>query len=126
MFGNRHREIKNPKGGNKHEWTIFVKFQDKKINPAELIEKVRFGLHPTFGAEYMDIKAPDHKDSYEWSCVGWGTFGIPITIHFRRAVGLNPRTLELDHNLSFDGPGKWKTISMNIKKSQAKKLGILI
>ena len=126
VFGNRHREIANPKGSNKHEWSIFVKFQDKKINPGELIEKVRFGLHPTFGAPHMDVKAPDHKGNYEMTFVGWGTFTIPITIDFKRATGLNPRKLELEHYLSFDGVGKWKTIAITINKVQARKLGIQI
>ena len=65
----------------------------------------------------MDLKAPDHKGNYEMTFVGWGAFNIPITIHFKRVTGLNPRTMELQHSLSFDGPGKWKTIAMTIKKS---------
>ena len=57
---------------------------------------------------------------------GWGTFSIPVTIHFRRATGLNPRTMELEHMLCFDGNGKWKTIAITLPKSHAKKLGIKV
>jgi len=130
-FGNRHKLIPNGKelkGGevNKHEWTMFVKFVDKKINPNNLIEKVRFGLHPTFGMDYQDIKAnPDQK--FEMKFLGWGTFTIPVTIFFKRECQLpaENRQLKVDHYLSFDGNGKWKTITIQIKKDAAKKLGLM-
>lgn len=127
VVGNRHESVKakQNRAYNSHRWTMFVKFADKKISANHFIEKVRFGLHPSFGADYMDIKAnPDGK--FEFGCTGWGTFNVPVTIHFRRECGMPPeqRKMELDHNLSFEGAGKWRTIPILIKKTAAKKMGI--
>lgn len=68
---------------------MFVKFANKDINANRLIEKVRFGLHETFGMDYMDVKA-NHDGKFEMSFTGWGTFDIPITIHFKRDLCLQP------------------------------------
>ena len=91
-FGNKHEIC--PAAGhseNTHKWTMLVKLNTKKDNkplPAnKFFEKVRFGLHETFGATYMDVKA-DHAGKYEMSFKGWGTFDIPITIYWRREVGM--------------------------------------
>ena len=90
-----------------------------------MIEKVRFGLHETFGVEYMDIKA-NPSGKFEMAFTGWGTFDIPITIHFKRELCLEPenRRMELDHELSFEGNGKWRSVNMPLKKTVAIKLGI--
>ena len=68
---------------------MFVKFVNKDIKANRMIEKVRFGLHETFGMDYMDIKATA-DDKFEMQFTGWGTFTIPITIHFRRELCLEP------------------------------------
>jgi len=68
---------------NKHQWTMFVTFVDKSIAASNLIEKVRYSLHPTFGADYLDKKA-DQTGRFEMTFTGWGTFTIPITIFFKR------------------------------------------
>ena len=126
VYGNRHETVPaNGYKGNTHKWTMFVKFTNKHIDANRLIEKVRFGLHPTFGMDYMDIKAnPSNK--FEMQFTGWGTFTIPVTVHFRRELCLTPeqRQLQLDHYLCFDGNGKWQTINIPLKKTVAIKLGI--
>ena len=90
IYGNKH-EIVPAKANsqNTHRWTMFVKFSNKNIAETRLIEKVRYGLHPTFGMDYMDVKAGASKN-YEMAFTGWGTFWIPITIHFRRDLCLPP------------------------------------
>ena len=57
---------------------------------------------------------------------GSDTFMILITIHFRRDLCLEPdkRRAELEHYLCFDGNGKWRTVSIPLKKTVAIKLGI--
>ena len=67
-----------------------------------MIEKVRFGLHETFGMEYMDVKA-NPSGKFEMAFTGWGTFEIPVTIHFKRELCLEQanRKIELNHELSF-------------------------
>ena len=104
---------------------MFVKIGNKNVNANSLIEKVRFGLHPTFGMDYMDVKAgPTQK--FEMGFIGWGTFEIPTTIHFKRELCLEPenRRLELSHMLSFEGNGKWRSVILSVKKTVAIKLGI--
>lgn len=54
-FGNTHSLIPNPKKlksgfENKHEWTAYVKSVDKKYGTRSFINKVKFGLHESFGA----------------------------------------------------------------------------
>ena len=68
---------------------MFVKFANKNINENKMIEKVRYGLHPTFGVDYMDVRA-GQKPNFEMTFNGWGTFDIPITIFFRRDLCLSP------------------------------------
>lgn len=129
-FGNRHRKVPNPKkiGPNKliansHEWTAFVRLDRTKVATSDLIEKVRFELHPSFGADYKDAKA---CDNFEFTCRGFGTFNMPITIFFKRETGIpHPRKVTVDHMLSFDGTGSWKTISVPILKTYAKQIGLI-
>ena len=74
---------------NNHRWTAFVKFDDPQVNQfaTKLIEKVRFGLHESFGMDHIDVKSnPDGK--FEFACNGFGTFDIPMTIYFRRETGM--------------------------------------
>ena len=52
---------------------MFVKFEDSNFDANMLIEKVRFGLHPTFGMEYRDIHTSPNR-SFEMKYIGWGTF----------------------------------------------------
>ena len=91
-YGNKH-EICPASGSheNTHKWTMFVKLTTKKDNktlPAnKFFEKVRFGLHETFGATYMDVRG-DSQGKFEMSFKGWGTFEIPTTIYWKRQVGL--------------------------------------
>jgi len=90
VFGNRHEAVPAAGfSGNTHKWTMFVKFADKKITANRLIEKVRFGLHETFGVDYKDVKHVTNN-AYEMTFTGWGTFEIPLTIHFRRDFCLEP------------------------------------
>ena len=130
VYGNRHETV--PSRGNvpenTHKWTMFVKIAgDNSIDPNRLIEKVRFGLHETFGMEYMDVKAGPNK-KFEMTFTGWGTFDIPITIHFKRELCLEPenRKMDLNHYLCFNGNGKWRSVNLPIKKTVAIKLGIPI
>ena len=91
-FGNKHELC--PAAGSKeniHKWTMLVKLSNKKdgkVLPAsKFFEKIRFGLHETFGAEYMDVRA-NQTGNFEMTFKGWGTFDVPTTIFWRREVGL--------------------------------------
>ena len=91
-YGNKHEKCQaSGQKENIHKWTMLVKLNKKKDNktlPANIFfEKVRFGLHESFGSEFIDVRA-DQKGEFEMSFKGWGTFDIPITIFWRREVGL--------------------------------------
>ena len=127
IYGNRYLRVK-PKSDrglaahNIHNWTIFVKFADKSIVPNRLVEKVRFHMHPSFGVDYMDARAPKENGCYELNFTGYATFEVYIEIFFKHATG--HRKIDLNHLLSFEGKGKWNNSSLQIKKSVAKKLNI--
>ena len=93
VYGNRHKllaESKSKKFDNKHEWTMFVKFQDANIPASSLIAKVRYGLDPSFGVDHMEIKSTTDNE-YVMKFNGFAIFGIPITIFFRRETQLKER-----------------------------------
>ena len=110
-----------------HKWTIFVKFANENLNVAKLITKVRFGLDDSYITNYVDIKQPKENGSYEKSFAGWDTWTVPITINFKgEGIGRDEvtRVLELQHELSFEGEGKWQSTTLQLKKSVAKKLNL--
>ena len=69
VYGNKHELVSDPKstsaGSNKHKWTIFVKCADKKDGDAvRYIKKVRYGLHETFGSEYIEIMGSNDNNKF--------------------------------------------------------------
>lgn len=66
---------------------LSTKKGNKPLSANKFFEKVRFGLHETFGAPYMDVRA-DNQGKFEMTFKGWGTFDIPITLFWKRQVGL--------------------------------------
>ena len=78
-----------------------MKIADVKLQPQEykIISKVRFGLDPSFGVEYMDVKA-GNGDGIEFKATGFGEFNVPMTIFFHRSTGIKPLTV--DYKLCFD------------------------
>jgi len=67
------------------------------------------------------VKATEKK-KFELSTTGWGTFDLPITIHWSKASGLSDLPQTIDHHLSFNGEGKWKTITLKIGKEKLIKI----
>ena len=73
---------------------------------------MRYGMHPDFGRKYIDTRGPD----FETKAIGWGTFNIPTTIVLSRESGLPlaKRTITIDHDLSFEGNGKWRQVIISL------------
>jgi len=46
---------------------------------------------------------------------------MPIIIYFKKETGLE-EPITIDHELSFDGAGKWRTVSLQFPKEKLKKL----
>ena len=94
-YGNYH-EICEPAGrpDNIHKWTMAVNLstkQDGRPLPAnKFIEKVRYELDEDFSRPIRDIKA-DYTGKFELTMKGWGYFVIPITITWRKEVGLESK-----------------------------------
>lgn len=59
---------------------MFVRGANPKDKIQKFIQKVTYGLDPTFGTTEVTVKAAP----YEMTRIGWGTFDVPITIHFRK------------------------------------------
>ena len=88
---------------------------------SKVIDKVRYELCEGFSEEYRDVRDKG-LGTYEMSYKGWGEFEVPTTIYFKKEIGLEP--LELEHELVFEGNGKWRFVSVTIPKTLAAKLKI--
>ena len=130
---------------------MYVKFDDFKlrgISDRLIVQKVRFGmLSGSFGnfisrsgtlgqipeksdweafhSHFADVK-PDGTGIFEKRFTSWGTSCIPITVFLTKKTGLpeEKRKVELKHQVSFIGKGKWSQFSIRIDKEVARKLGI--
>mmetsp|Transcript_64351 Transcript_64351/g.89031 ORF Transcript_64351/g.89031 Transcript_64351/m.89031 type:complete len:106 (+) Transcript_64351:465-782(+) len=96
---------------------MFVKCANKDNRASDYLTKVRYGLHETFGCEYLDCNA---GKNFEMGMIGWGTFDIPVTFFFKRQARV--KNLEINHMLSFEGNGKWRKIEVPFSKKALKNL----
>ena len=88
-----------------------------------MIEKVRFGLNPTFGVDHREIKGgPEGK--FEITFTGSEPISIPITITYKRGLTAE-RTMTVEHMLNFEGNGQWQTIDVPINRVFAMGAGLL-
>ena len=124
VFGNTHEEIKdakpsrsNPNISNKHRWKIYIKTLDKHDLASKYIKKVLFHLHESFAWPEVVRMGPP----YEYACNGWGTFTIPITIHWRPVLGFREPTV-IQHELQFTSGGAKDILLMKFDKNRVKKL----
>jgi transcription initiation factor IIF auxiliary subunit len=94
--GNRHELVENPKQANsnknlknKHKWTCFIELNHPMLKKYtyKLIDKVDFQLHETFRPPLRTAKSVEGKP-IEYSTIGWGTFDVPMTIHWKKEVGI--------------------------------------
>ena len=73
---------------------MFVSLGIQKLQGKMLIEKVRYGLNASFGKEFVEIQVPKGKVNnnqfFEMSYNGWGVFNIPVTITFKKELGIPP------------------------------------
>ena len=98
---------------------MFVKLADSKQSVSKYVEKVRYGLHPSFGADYIDVKHSANNPDFEFTAKGYAEFIVPITLSLRR--GCAPRKLELIHYLNFDQARTSKNATIAINKDKLNK-----
>eukprot|EP00347_Sterkiella_histriomuscorum_P016628 403352460 len=130
IYGNDHKPVQNPKkvgqdNYNANEWTTFVRLvPNQGLNSNDsikrYIQKVRFGLHPTFGVTEIDVKSAP----FQMTRIGWGVFNIPIEIFFRRDTG-KKETIKLDHYLSFQGQGSSRIFTIAFDKEKLDQISYL-
>ena len=114
-YGNTHKLVSKPKKSrtsdneNRHKWVCFAKILDDSLTN-KYISKVKFGLHPSFGATEVEVKS----SPFELKKIGWGYFTIPITIYFHKELKIPSVTVE--HELCFDGEGQTKLKILKLNK----------
>ena len=116
-YGNTHEIVKNPglnrteKHLRKHRWRVYVEPFKKRYDINMLIDKVRFELHETFTRKVKICQ----KSPFSYKCVGWGSFMLPIDIHFKKWVGLGKITI--DHDLVFKNKGVRQLYKLRVNKN---------
>ena len=104
-----------------------VKYPNEHPSIDKLVQHVEFTLHETFGKKapvkvFPTIGAKkttfgDQRKEGEVSITyrGWGTFELPIKITFKPEYKIPPLTV--DHELSFDNKGEFKSVMVYFNKN---------
>jgi hypothetical protein len=68
-----------------------------------MIKKVKFGLHPVFGFEVVEIDSIRGMKNFNFTLTreGHDVFPIKITIEWKTETGINKHMI--DYMLNFDG-----------------------
>ena len=66
VYGNTHRVLTDPQSYNQHEWKVFVKLANGKLDIGTYISKVVFLLHHTFPDPVMEC----YCEPFEVECTG--------------------------------------------------------
>ena len=82
----------------------------------KLITHVEFKLHETFRNPLRKVAMKPGTSEICLGMIGWGTFEVPMTIHFKKELCIP--AMQVEHHLSFDtnAGGKWKTVMTQINK----------
>jgi len=105
--GNEHVELPEseakdaitlPGAKMKHKWKMFVRGEGID----SVIEKVEFGLHPTFQPSRVVVASAP----WEVERVGWGFFVVSVKVCYKPELKKEPSLFE--HQLSFEGNGTSK------------------
>jgi len=94
--------------GGSYRWTMFVRLPRFQRNIPMMIDKVDYELHPTFVPRSLTRRPPN----LELSRVGWGTFPVKVTVHWRACLGI--RATELHHELDFSEGGGCTAVTVGV------------
>jgi len=104
-IGNTHELVNIAGTQNRHNWSVFVRAENGS-SLEDVVDYVAFELHPSFHPAVIKLtKAP-----YSVSRLGWGTFEVGITIHWKSSVSLPPS--HFTHMLRFSIPETSKVVSV--------------
>ncbi len=93
-----------------YRWTLFVEViagsknssNSKGVTAASLVEKVDVQLHKSFKKNKFSIRNTGLVPAFQLTRKGWGSFEIPLVVHFKSVTQREPlaftHTLTLDQN----------------------------
>ena len=80
-------------GKDQYQWTIWLAVPKKVLSD---VEYVRYTLHETFSEPVQIVR--NREDKFSLTRQGWGTFDIPVEVHFR-----DGSAALLSYDLTFKG-----------------------
>jgi len=94
-----------------------VQLADPKLKELthKLIDRVKFKLHRSFPNPVRVVKSHPGQ-GIELSSKGWGYFDVPMTIYWNEGTGM--KVAHCEHELCFEGKGKWRTITMMMNRDR--------
>ena len=125
-YGNHYRLLKKyrtTKSGYalKNQMTCFVRLKDDNLKIEDYIDKVEFWKHESFANAHIPVvqhasrpkignqyRLSTRKDELTWSDCVYGSFDVPVTIHFRKHLNLKP--MKQEFHISFDKPTTLKCL----------------
>ena len=88
-LGHKVRKLSKPIGELTHEWDLYVKAADEAIELHRVVERVVFGLHPTFADPTRTCWGPQFSVKEN----GFGGFEVNIVVTLRnKEFKDNPRS----------------------------------
>eukprot|EP00472_Partenskyella_glossopodia_P012796 CAMPEP_0197515390 /NCGR_PEP_ID=MMETSP1318-20131121/539_1 /TAXON_ID=552666 /ORGANISM="Partenskyella glossopodia, Strain RCC365" /LENGTH=576 /DNA_ID=CAMNT_0043063753 /DNA_START=74 /DNA_END=1804 /DNA_ORIENTATION=- len=81
----------------------FVESAETKMNLADFVEKVVYSLHTTFTPSSVAVSSSESR--FGLTRVGWGTFTVKATLHWKKQHEQLIQPLVLTHRLNFSPAG---------------------
>jgi hypothetical protein len=103
---NTHFGISAPPDGAQrvHAWTMELRLENEE--DIGTVQKVVYRLHETFREPVVEVtEAP-----FKLTRFGWGTFVVRAEVHLHSG-----RVINLEHELSFGQPEKFRTVLLNLR-----------
>ena len=102
-------ELSDRQAKHKYTWSAFVDLGISRAESEALVKYVEFKLHSTFKNPIRKVE----KYPYRMNTNGWGTFDLPIIIHWKDHV--KAKKLVLEHEVSFDIENNGETSVYGLK-----------
>ena len=111
IIGNTHQLLSCDYDHIRHEWTLFIKFDDNDPDDIQqFIKQITVILHPTFSPSQIILD----KSPFTLTRIGWGVFTIYVTIQFQSQW--NKSDFRTSWFLSFTNSGNQKKIDIDFQK----------
>ncbi|CAF3293254.1 unnamed protein product [Rotaria socialis] len=112
IIGNRHQLLSYDYDYTRHEWTLFIKFEnDHQKDVGQFIKQIIVNLHPTFVPSQIILDKPP----FRLTRIGWAVFNISLSIEFH--AKWNKSDLVTNWFLSFSDADTQKMMEIEFQKS---------